>query len=489
MSITGNFFSKLRTLAVSLEKETEQLEQAFSKEDIDYETEAPMRVLHDLRSEIKSLKGDIQSTIDKEIVKRQELNDFIKICRVLQQRSKSDIQQITDTFKNYGYIPLEKKHTDGELTNGDRESENDSQKCESGDVPALPTVDKPATDWDLLRPPQLSDFGLSHYKLPSTWDPLYDKLYTNKEPEEKHVPTFRNKVDINPVTQARTPRCALRLEDDYTQTQHFGISDSSTNLNADYTIALFNKQFKKTETNHEYASKEINNYSLSKDLKNIQATPAHLTHHSLVVDSPLPPIFCTPGLKTRQKQISAELMETFKEKEQGMVKNSDTPPLPAFETTWLKSDGMAKALDIKDPPKPKLTNRLDMDDTAPSLVLNSGRYYQDFENTVKIPSPPKMSDFILGTPQRPEMTLSLTEDLFKYNMKPSSPPKVAEYEKMFWTPTRPEMTTYIPEDITQILSKYCDNKSSYGARDQKQSTFTGIGNGITEYKDKENRLY
>lgn len=48
-------------------------------------------------------------------------------------------------------------------------------------------------------------------------------------------------------------------------------------------------------------------------------------------------------------------------------------------------------------------------DQAAPLALNTDQY----GNPTTTTSPPKMSDFTIGTPQRPEMTSFLTQDVFK----------------------------------------------------------------------------
>ncbi|XP_040278552.1 spindle and kinetochore-associated protein 3 [Bufo bufo] len=500
MSVTGNFFSKLRCLALTLEKETAQLEQVFSQEDDDYEEESPMRVLHDLRSEIISMKSDLHAAVDKNEKKGQELNNFIKICKVLQQRNASDIQQIKDVFLKYGY-----KAPDSEVPENDEATEvvmskSAEESCQSTGEQSLsppPVVEKPAT-WDLLRAPQLSDFGLSHYQLPAAWEQI-----NKKAPEEKPKPLY---ADICSINMAKTPKYALRREEDFSQIQHFGISEYSANLNDDYTMALINK---KRASNPEKPKES------SRDLKNLLATPAHLTYrndftsvesplppvfctpglkvqkkvgldvmdetrdakktddnsssrdmrsqHPLdvcqslntdTVDSPRPPTFCTPGLKVPKKDINCVYPEPSESKEPPVVKDLDTPPVPSFETKWLKND-TTRTLDITEPiPRPEFSNSLYLKEVAP-LVLNSDSYY---ENPSKTYSPPKMRDFCIGTPPRPEMTSCLTEEILKHNLKRTSPPKVSEYENVLWTPTRPEMTSCITEDISQILSQYCENQ-------------------------------
>ncbi|KAM4796099.1 spindle and kinetochore-associated protein 3 [Rhinophrynus dorsalis] len=570
MSVTGNFFSKLRSLAITLEKETEQLEQVFSKDENEYEEESPMRVLHDLRSEIMLLKGELQTTYDKRLAKGHELTAFIKVCKVLQQRTAADIQQIKDSFQNYGYKPLCTDNSDPELTNEPENNDPCPQKSEPEDVPAQPTLEKQSTSWDLLRPPQLSDFGLSHYQLPAAWEVQSNKPCIKKPPVEKSKPLF----DIRPLNVAKTPKCALRLEDDFPQIQHFGISDCGANLNDDYTMALINKRAQKgsvLENNDKEAcpsrslksilatpshlynrtefgsvdspaqpvfctpglkvhkmvslpvgapvnqepvltkrtassasdSLEINSSDStdldnvgenaanehSKNLKSILATPAHLSLGTNFenVFSPRPPVFCTPGLKVHKKENGLVSAETLDLKESTLITHKETPPVPSFQTNWLNSDALTKTLEIKEPgPRPELSYGQYLEEPA-ALVLNSHQY----EKPTKISSPPKVRDYSTETPPRPEMTMNLTEDVFKYNMKHSSPPKMSEYEKMLWTPARPEMTSCITEDISQILSLYCDNKtkSTDMAWNNKMGISAGLGKVNSEHGNKENRLY
>ncbi|KAM5181127.1 spindle and kinetochore-associated protein 3 [Mantella aurantiaca] len=523
MSVTGNFFCKLRSLAITLEKETAHLDQAFNQEDADYEDESPMRVLHDLRSEILELKTDIQGTIDKNCRKGDELNAFIKICRILQTRNSSDINQVKDTFQKYGYKPPDTSENEvcSENPKPDVPDEGNNNK-HSSDLPPIPPAMQNSTILN-LQAPQLSDFGLSHYQLPIVWEPQNDKLHV-KVPEEKPKPLYK---DIHTLNVAKTPKCSLIKEEDFSQIQHFGISDYSNNLNDDYTIALINKKKGRVP---EICAKETSN-----DLGSMLATPAHLKHRYdfRSVDSPLPPVFCTPGLKVHKKDacdsiqpettnggcenseectskakpsfqalsrdIDSPCPPTFRtpglkvqkkdiscvtekpvvDKESNEAKSLDTPPIPSFETRWLKTDTLAKSLDITEPiPRPEMSHTVYLERAAP-LELNSDKYGNPTTST----SPPKLSDFTIGTPPRPEITTCLTEDVFKYSIKPASPPKVSEYENLLWTPRRPEMTACTMEDISQLLSYYCENQAKPSWQDP-QGLYTR--NGDTE--NKENRL-
>ncbi|XP_018420448.1 PREDICTED: spindle and kinetochore-associated protein 3 [Nanorana parkeri] len=532
MSVTGNFFCKLRSLAITLEKETAHLDKAFNQEDDDYEDESPIRVLHDLRSEIIGLKTDIQGTIDKNSKKGEELTAFIKLCRVLQARSSTDIHEVKDIFQKYGYKPPDTSENEVFDENPKPDGADDSKhNRDPADLPLAPPAMQKRELLD-LRAPQLSDFGLSHYQLPTVWEPQNDKLHV-KVPEEKPKPFYK---DIRTLNVARTPKCSLTKEEDFSHIQHFGISDYSNNLNDDYTIALLNK---KKGSVAENCTKET-----SQNLKSMLATPAQLKyrHDFYSADSPLPPVFCTPGLKVHKKEETCDLNQpksirsgsdnsseecssskalgrecittdfvlsnidnvnspqppTFctpglkvqhkeksrevekpvENKETNVAKTLDTPPVPSFDTRWLKSDPLARTLDITEPiSRPEMYHTAYLEQAAP-LGLNSDRY----EHPARMTSPPKMRDFTIGTPPRPEMTTCLTEDVLKYSIKPASPPKVSGYENLLWTPTRPEMTSCIAEDISQLLSQYCETKTKPSWQDPQ-----GMNTRNRHTENKENR--
>ncbi|KAM4046772.1 spindle and kinetochore-associated protein 3 isoform 2-T4 [Anomaloglossus baeobatrachus] len=434
MSVTVNFFSKLRHLALTLEKETAQLEQVFSHEDNDYEDESPMRVLHDLRSDIMSMKSDIQATIDKNETKGQELNSFIKICKVLQQRNASDIQLIKDTFQKYGYnLPEAEEHDDSaEEVN----SKSVEEGCQSADPPGLPpppVMEKPAA-WDLLRVPQLSDFGLSHYQLPVVWKPQIKE----QAPEEKPKPLYQ---DIRCINVAKTPKYALCREEDFSQIQHFGISDNSANLNDDYTMALINKKKGSGPEKPE---------GPSKDIKNLLATPAHPTYKSdfRCVDSPLPPVFCTPGLKVLKK-VGLNVLD-----EQCDTKHLESKADGTHEATSSSQERNQNRLDVY---QSLQSSRDVVDSPRPPTFCTPGLKVQKKDLAFVDPEPSESKETSvvksLDTPPIPSFETKWLKNDTIYNVKLASPPKVSEYEKLLWTPTRPEMTS-----ISQILARYCENE-------------------------------
>uniref|UniRef100_A0A8C3XIG3 Spindle and kinetochore-associated protein 3 n=1 Tax=Chelydra serpentina TaxID=8475 RepID=A0A8C3XIG3_CHESE len=247
MEVTGNFFSKLRALAVTLEKEAEQLEQALNREDTKYEDESPMRVLHDLHCEVRTLKDDVNSTLDQSRSERQETYDFMKAIKVLMQRNTTDLEKIRDLFQKYGYQPLVKDNSvedEEEVNHASKvsaQANSDQEKVE--DTSSFPAcIGKTSVPKDPLRNPQLSDFGLSQYAFSRTWDVMDVQSQTNmhKEDSRNRIPTDKQ----TPYIMPKTPKCTLKMDDYECLTpklEHFGISEHTMCLNEDYTMALINK--------------------------------------------------------------------------------------------------------------------------------------------------------------------------------------------------------------------------------------------------------
>lgn len=59
------------------------------------------------------------------------------------------------------------------------------------------------------------------------------------------------------------------------------------------------------------------------------------------VNSPQVPTFCTPGLKVQKKEIRHAVEKPVEAKEVNVITSLDTPPIPSFETRWLKTDAVS----------------------------------------------------------------------------------------------------------------------------------------------------
>uniref|UniRef100_A0A8C8S4F6 Spindle and kinetochore associated complex subunit 3 n=1 Tax=Pelusios castaneus TaxID=367368 RepID=A0A8C8S4F6_9SAUR len=389
-----------------------------------------MRVLHDLHCEVRTLKRDVNATLDQSRSERQGTYDFMKAVKVLMQRITTDIEKIRELFQKYGYKPLVKDNSveeeeEREINYASKLSDQaNSDRKKMEDMSSfLACSGKPPEPKDPLRNPQLSDFGLSQYAYSRTWDVVDVQPQTNmhKEVSRNRIPAPKQSPYIVP----KTPKCTLKMDDYECLTpklEHFGISEHTMCLNEDYTMALINKNvqtrknFPKEESNEIYVAAATSSKS-----REIMVTPGPemKTPNRNVVDctaSPLIPVFCTPGLKIPSRKDSAILLKSPKMKESNISNQTATPTLPDFETGWLKTETkpLKKANKAESLPEIDVADKRRIEDCAPS-VLSSDKYLEHFEG--------------------------------------HSPPKISDYENLLSTPPPPEITK-IPEDILQILSKY-----------------------------------
>uniref|UniRef100_A0A8C0GQD9 Spindle and kinetochore associated complex subunit 3 n=1 Tax=Chelonoidis abingdonii TaxID=106734 RepID=A0A8C0GQD9_CHEAB len=338
----------------------------------EYEDESPMRVLHDLHCEVRTLKGDVNATLDQSRSERQETYDIMKAIKVLMQRNTTDLEKIRELFQKYGYQPLVKDNAveDEEVNHASKVSDqanSDQEKVE--DISSFPAcIGKTSVPKDPLRNPQLSDFGLSQYAFSRTWDMMDVQPQTNmhKEDSRNRIPTPKQTPYIVP----KTPKCTLKMDDYECLTpklEHFGISEHTMCLNEDYTMALINK-------NH---------------------VKLLLISIILAVDclaSPLMPVFCTPGLKIPSRKDNIILPKSPKMKESNISNQT---------------------IDV--------TVKQHKEDCAPP-TLSSDKYIEHLGR----PSLPKISDYenLLNTPPPPEIT-KIPEDILqilsKYNPKTDTP--------------------------------------------------------------------
>lgn len=234
------FCGKLRSLAVTLDSETARLQRALDGEDSEDFEDCPMRVLHDLNSEVRILKDDVNILLDKANLESQENIGFIKATKILMKKNSMDIMKIKEVFQKYGYTPPAKKNSVDEQEVTD--SKPESSECE---CPAKPDVkddllDSAAAGTSVSekspRSPQLSDFGLERY-IVSQVLPNPPQAVNNQKEEPKILTPFSK------YSLVKTPKCALKMDDFECVTpklEHFGISEYTMCLNDDYTIGLKN---------------------------------------------------------------------------------------------------------------------------------------------------------------------------------------------------------------------------------------------------------
>ncbi|NXH75671.1 SKA3 protein, partial [Hydrobates tethys] len=246
MDVSRVFFGKLRALTVTLEKEVRQLERALRREDTDYEDESPVRVLHDLHCEIRTLKEDVNASLGKSCSEKQAIHDFMKATEILMQRNAADLGKIRQLFQKYGYKPHVKDSTEEEEDiNSDStvSVQDESGEEKADDAPQLPTcTEKTLVPKDPLRNPQLSDFGLSQYAFSRPWSAVKGQHVTNAYQENSKNGTPQKTK--TPCILPKTPKCMLKM-DDYEcitpKLEHFGISEHTMCMNEDYTMSLIHK--------------------------------------------------------------------------------------------------------------------------------------------------------------------------------------------------------------------------------------------------------
>lgn len=374
MDLIRSFCGKLRSLAVTLDSETARLQRALDGEDSDFEG-YPMRILHDLHSEVQTLKDDVRTLLDNASLESKKCIGFIKAANVLMRKNSVDIMKIREFFQKYGYNPRAKKNSVGEQEVVDSEPEYTRDE----------TLQRPDVKGDMSDPcgprssvsekspgsPQLADFGLERYLISQV--PPNPPQVENNQKEEPLV-----KIQ-------KTPKCALNMDDFESLTpklEHVSISEYTMCLNEDYTMGLKNRKNKSEEaietepvsTEHFFATPGLVNQQLGKN-------DAECT------ESPSAPTFCTPGLKIPSTKNSTALMSTN---------------YPLSKTNSSSND-----LEKKD---------------CTSFVLNSEKCFENF----MAPSSPLISSYenLLRTPTPPKVT-TIPEDILqilsKYNRNLATP--------------------------------------------------------------------
>ncbi|XP_074012687.1 spindle and kinetochore-associated protein 3 [Numenius arquata] len=458
MDVSRDFFGKLRALSLTLEKEAKQLERALHKEDTDYEEESPIRALHDLHCEIKTLKEDVNASLNKSSSEKQAIHDFMKASEILMQRNAADLGKIRELFQKYGYKPRVKDSTEEEEeVNSDLtvSVQNKSDEEKADDVPHLPaSPEKPPVPKDPLRTPQLSDFGLSQYAFSRPWSAVKGQHATNARQEDSKNGTLLKTQ--SPCILPKTPKCMPKTDDYECATpklEHFGISEHTMRMNEDFTMSLMRKA---AQTNKKLVKKDDHEVNVPEmTSRKIMVTPGRkpkVTADSAAdwMPSPMVLVFCTPDVKTPSRTNST-LSRSPETNELPCPAHTQTPQFPDFETRWLKTEAKQVKEKIESVTKNDATDKQHIEESIPSTV-SSDEYLKHFEDL--------------------------------------SPPKIKSYDQLLSTPPPPEITR-IPDDILQILSKYSHKVDSSKAKvmETKAGNTTRYVSDYTDYCNKENRGY
>ncbi|KAM6420140.1 spindle and kinetochore-associated protein 3 isoform 2-T2 [Pluvialis apricaria] len=456
MDVSREFFGKLRALALTLEKEARQLERALRREDTDYEDESPVRVLHDLHCEIRTLKEDVNASLGRSCSEKQAIRDFMKASEILMQRNAADLGKIRELFQKYGYKPRVKDSTEEkeEVSSDSTVSvQNKPDEEKTDDVSHLPAcTEKPLVPKEPLRNPQLSDYGLSQYAFSRPWSAVKEQHAPNarQENSENRTPLKTQSPCILPKTQ----KCMLKVDDYDCATpklEHFGVSERTMCMNEDFTMSLIRKAAqtskKVVKDDHEVNVPEMTS-------RKIMVTPGpnpNLTAENADwMASPMILVFCTPDVKTPSRANST-LSRTPETNELPLPAPTQTPQFPDFETRWLKTE----AKQVKQGEK------------IESVIENDATDKQYVEDSIPF---------------------AVSSDEYLKHFEDPSPPKIKHYDQLLDTPPPPEITR-IPDDVLQILSKYNHKVGSSKAKEveTKAGNTMRYESDFTDYCNKENR--
>ncbi|XP_037645983.1 LOW QUALITY PROTEIN: spindle and kinetochore-associated protein 3 [Sebastes umbrosus] len=381
MNPTSRFFSSLRKLAVTLETETNKLQdnyQTRNNQDEDEEdsdsTVKAIRAYHEVNCDVRNLKGQIQGEVAQQKAQVNEVSSFIKACRVTEQRVTKDIQTLKGHWEKYGYKapqdtqrPTKAKDQESEDEDEEAADENETKSAggeeeggsqeEAGVSHSLssPTA-KPPPFTDVMHTPQLSDFGLCEMAMKRAlagvgWCPEVPPMPKLSIPH----PTLTTPA---PPPMPLTPKRALRMDDDELQTPQmsdFGISEHTMCLNNDFTMELFRKNVEKPQ----------------RPPQEIPVPPVMESLHTKAqsLKSPEPPVFYTPGFKIKKTngQCSPPVQSNGDPESPGRPGNlPTTPEVPVFH-----SPHMNQLVSTRKSAQ-KINMQVD-DDDAPTLDLPSTR--------------------------------------------------------------------------------------------------------------------
>ena len=125
MDLISGFSGKLCSLAIPLDGEMARLQLALHREDSDFE-DCPTRVLHDLHSEVQTLKDEVNIILDKASLQSQQSVGFIKATKILMKKNSVDIMKIKEFFQKYEYNLHAKKNSVVEQGVADSKPESSS---------------------------------------------------------------------------------------------------------------------------------------------------------------------------------------------------------------------------------------------------------------------------------------------------------------------------------------------------------------------------
>ncbi|XP_076857287.1 SKA complex subunit 3 [Brachyhypopomus gauderio] len=357
MEPSCRFFAKLRSLAVFLETERASLEQAAGStvnQGGDDTDGGSLQALHELRSEVRGLKKQIQNQVVSHEEWSVELRSFIKACMVLKQRTTDDLETIRRHCEKYGYKPQKKAFQKTSDVPGEGEAEvrcpveemSDREctevKGDEGDENRVqpspqetPEKTRPLVA-EHMRTPQLSDFGLSALHL--------QMMLGNAELSQSVAPPSALALSPPPFvmatepSQPKTPRCSLRMDEDAPtpRLEDFGITEHTMCLNNDFTMDLFRKKPPKDRTAHS-TTEEMFCTPLQK-ISTLPSCDPSEKHSHESMESPEVPVFSTLELTVNKRLALPSALPARESEPHSPPRHGNgaaTPELPVFETPYI----------------------------------------------------------------------------------------------------------------------------------------------------------
>uniref|UniRef100_A0A3Q3QZB9 Uncharacterized protein n=1 Tax=Monopterus albus TaxID=43700 RepID=A0A3Q3QZB9_MONAL len=414
MDSTTQFFAKLRKLAVTLESETAKLQHEYENRGNDGDSETTMRAMrayHELNSEVLTLKEQIQDNLVRQKAQMDEVSSFIKACKEMKRWVTEDIQTLKAHWEKYGYEvpretqgPTKAKGQESEAGNevaDDNEiksAEEEKGSQEEADHVLVPRGAGPPPFTDVLRTPQLSDFGLSPSYVKRALAGVDWCSEVPPMPEMSLPHPSLNSPELPPMPI--TPKRALQMNDDDLKTpqmQDFGISEHTMCLNNDFTMDLLQKNIPKPQRPpQDEAVPAVN--SLSESLQSKVDN----------MESPEPPVLCTPGFKIRKtKGQCSSPARGSSDPGSPSCPVSTTPEIPVFQTPYLNRLVSDKKRSVKISKKTSEhenitkepdVNHLELDGPTQEFTLGTPRVRMEYQDP--------------STPELPDLS-SLTQDICK----------------------------------------------------------------------------
>uniref|UniRef100_A0A3Q1BDW3 Spindle and kinetochore-associated protein 3 n=1 Tax=Amphiprion ocellaris TaxID=80972 RepID=A0A3Q1BDW3_AMPOC len=300
-----------------------------------------------------------------------EVDSFIQACRMMEQKVSRDVQTLKAHWEEYGYqAPTSKDWSqlteaqeaedecpeeDG-VESAEREAGGQEEDGEnlSSSPPAAPTFS------DVMRTPQLSDFGLSEMQLKRN---LAGAEWCSEVPPmpEMNLPHPALSTPAPPLLPL-TPKRALRMEDEELQTPQmhdFGISEDN-----DFTTKLLQKNAKEPQ--------RWNSQLLHVNISDLHG-PLTVSV-SEILASPELPVLCTPGLKIRKTNGRSSSPEPDSEEPESPPGPNlpSTPQVPAFQTPY-----MTRLVSTKEPEPISIQTEEELPASPPKGAPGSKRCWEN----------------------------------------------------------------------------------------------------------------